>query len=287
MSRPLSSEYSLKLGFSFNINLGRNLEPYRNATLYQDFDAAVLVDGKEGSGKTVIAFQVATFLDKDNHLDLEKQVCFTPEHFKEAVQTLEKGKAIVWDEARRGLNRRRSTQDTNIEITDMLAECRQNNLFLVIVMPTFYDMDMNAAVWRTRLLIHVWYTWEEDQKNPKPLKRGYFRFYSEEGKKKLYTNKRWRQGYEYPYLKNDSFEGTFPHFYCVDEREYRKRKRQSESYYSNKNNNKKSDAPRLINWLVTNNWLKNGGLPAIAAYFGVSERTVRDWRKAAGARYNS
>ena len=124
--RPLSSKYSVKLGFSFDLYLGNNLLPYKKAVLNQDFDCACIVDGKEGSGKSVLAQQIATFLDKDHHLDVDKQICFTPKNFMDAVQSLEKGKAIVWDEARRGVNRRRSTQDVNLSITDMLAECLCN-----------------------------------------------------------------------------------------------------------------------------------------------------------------
>ena len=268
MSRPLSSEYSVKLGFSFNLNLGKNLEPYRKAVMNQDFDCAGIIDGKEGSGKSVFAQQVAAFLDKDHYIDVEKQICFTPEHFKEAVQTLEPGKAIVWDEARRGLNRRRSTEGVNIDITDMLAECRQNNLFMVIVMPTFYDMDMNVAVWRTRFLIHVWYDWGD---NPdKPLVRGFFRYYSEEGKKRLYVNKYMRQSYTYPYVKGDSFEASFPHFYTVSEAEYRKKKRHSENYYTQNT----KDTWAIINHLKEKGILRDGYAKLIATFLDLGESTV-------------
>lgn len=278
MSRPLSSEYSVKLGYSFNLRLGKNLEPYRNATLYQDWDCAGIIDGKEGSGKSVLAQQIATFFDKDNRLDVETQICFTPEDFRTAVTTLEPGKAIVWDEARSGLNRRRSTQDVNIEITDMLAECRQRNLFMVIVMPTFYDMDMNVAVWRTRFLVHVWYSWSDDKS--KPLERGFFRFYSEEGKKRLYTNKYFRQRYEYPFLPQDSFEATFPHFYTVPEKEYRKKKRQAMGYY--KRNSK--DVWAILAFLHEKKALSKGFPALVANFIECSERTIYNRLKEAKAR---
>jgi len=213
---------------------------------------------------------------------VERQICFTPEQFREAVTTLEPGKAIVWDEARSGLNRRRSTKDVNIEITDMLAECRQNNLFMVIVMPTFYDMDMNVAVWRTRFLLHVWYSWEEDPKNPKPLVRGFFRYYSEEGKKKLYTNKWLRQRYEYPYLKDDSFDAVFPKHYCVDEQEYKKRKKQAMVYYKRG----VKDLWVIIAYLKDKGAISTDALALIANYMDVTTRTVYNRLKEASSRNN-
>jgi ribosomal protein L37AE/L43A len=237
MGAKLTAEFSKQLGFSFNTRLGKNLSMLKNAVMNQDFDAVILVDGAEGAGKSVFGLQIAYFLDKDNSIDLDTQVCWYPEQVKEAILSLEKGKAIVWDEARRGLNRRRSTQQVNLEMTDLFAECRQHNLFLIVIMPTFYDMDMNIAVWRSRALIHVWFEWDKD--NPeKPLKRGFFRFYNELGKKGLYVNKFSRQSYNYPHLPNKSFDATFVKHYVVDEVEYRRRKRESEEKYNSKKGGK-------------------------------------------------
>lgn len=230
VNKRLKTEISRELGFSFNSNLARNLYWWRNAVMNQDIDCVVLVDGAEGSGKSVLGMQIAKFFDKDRCIDLDTQVCFFPEQVKKAIMTLPPGKAIVWDEARRGLNRRRSTQQVNLEMTDLFAECRQHNLFLVVIMPSFYDMDMNVAIWRSRALVHVWYTW--DRKNAdRPLLRGFFRFYNEDGKKALYTNKYYRQGYLYPYISGDSFDNTFVNYYVVDESEYRIKKRDSEKSY--------------------------------------------------------
>lgn len=237
---PLTSKYSLELGFSFNINLGDNLKFLKNAVTEQDFDAVVIVDGKEGGGKSTIAHQIAVFLDKDNHFDIEKQEAFTPKRFKEIVTTLPKFKAVVYDEARRALDRRKFGMDDNMSVLDMLAECRQRNLFLIIVMPSFYDMDMVVAVWRSRALIHVWYKWADklpDGSIPeRPLKRGFFRFYNEEGKKTLYTDRFYRQSYSYPHLKNMSFDATFSAYFPADFEKYKKMKTESINAFRDRKN---------------------------------------------------
>lgn len=229
--RPLTAKYSVELGYSFNTLLGDNLTWWKNAVMNQDMDFVILVDGNEGSGKSVLAMQIAQFLDIDGIIDINTQLCFYPEEVKKAILNLKKFKAIVWDEARRGLNRRRSTEKVNIEMTDLFAECRQHNLFLVVVMPSFYDMDMNLAVWRSRALVHVWYDWNH-QDIDKPLRRGYFRFYSEQGKKKLYCDRLLRRMYKYPLLRGDCFDATFTNYYVVDEEQYRMKKRKAENKYS-------------------------------------------------------
>jgi len=278
MVRPLSAEQSLKLGFSFNKNLYSNLDIYRQATINQDYDCVVLIDGGEGKGKSVLGMQVGYMLDKDNHIDIETQICYTPEQLKKAITTLPKHKAIIFDEARRGFNRRRSTQDVNIDLTDLFAECRQNNLFLIIIMPTFYDMDMNMAVWRSRILIHVKSAWDLSNKE-KPLLRGFARLYTEQGKMSLYTNKLWRMQYRYPLITNESFDFTFPHFYVVDEQVYRDKKRFSEEFYRNKNKsvNKYQDLVGAVDFLKKNKYLKSGAITAlINEFLGVTEQA---WSK--------
>lgn len=278
MGQQLTAKYSVQLGFSFNTRLGNNLTRYRNAVINQDYDCCVLIDGGEGLGKSVFGMQVAYFLDIEHSIDINTQVCYTPEQFKQAVMTLKRGKAIIWDEARRGVNRRRFSQDVNLEVTDLLAECRQHNLFLVVIMPSFYDMDMNVAVWRSRCLIHV-YGQFNDEDPEKPLKRGFFRFYNEEGKKELYTNKMTRQQYRYPLITNKSFDASFPHHYVVEEKDYRERKRKSEEYYRNRQK-RQDKLPLALNALREGGFLLDGAFKHLAEVLGVSERTVYRWCQA-------
>lgn len=232
---PLSTETSLKMGFSVDSRLAWNLNLWRNAVLEQDIDCCLFIDGKEGSGKSILAQQIAAILDINHRITLDR-ICFTPEEVGNAIQNLPKGSAIVYDEAQRGFNRRNSMSNDNVMLMNLLAECRQKNLFLVIVMPSFYNADMVAAVWRTRLLVHVSYDWDLTKPN-KPLVRGFARFYSERGKKLLYCNTFNRKFFNYPYLKDDCFDFHFPHHYCVDEEAYRAKKLQAVEQY------KQQDAP--------------------------------------------
>lgn len=213
------SSYTQLLGFPIGKLLVSNLEYWRNSVLKHDWDCIGVVDGPEGSGKSVMAQQVGAFLDK-NHKIKPSQVVFTPEGFRKAVLDAEAGKVVIWDEARGGLNRRRAMSATNNAITDMLAEIRQKNLFIIMVLPTFYDLDKNVALWRSRWLIHVFVKAEPETKT---LKRGFYRFYSRKSMTLMYCKAEYSRFYAYP-ARLGAFTSSFKNHYVVPEEEYRRAK---------------------------------------------------------------
>ena len=82
-------------------------------------------------------------------------------------------------------------------------------------MPTFFDLDKYVSLWRSRILIHI-YT--------EKFQRGYFCFYNMERKKQLYV--KGKKEYEYG-KPTPNFRGRFTNHYVVDEKQYRKRKKES------------------------------------------------------------
>lgn len=178
--------------------------------LPKDWDMISLVDGGEGSGKSVIAQQIAKRVDPTLNLS---RIVFTPEDFRAAVVAAKKFEAVIYDEAYTGLSSRSAMSYVNRALVSMLAEIRQKNLFIVVVMPTFFDLDKYVALWRSRFLIHV-YTAEN-------FERGYFAFYNADKKKDLYVNGKKYYSYAMP---RPNFTGRFPNHYTVDETEYKKKK---------------------------------------------------------------
>lgn len=189
--------------------LKSNYDTAKNV-IKKDWDFVFLCDGTEGGGKSVITQQGATYCDPTFNVD---RIAFTPEEFKECIRKAEKYQAVIYDEAYTGLSSRGTMSDINKTLVSMLAEIRQKNLFVWIVMPTFFDLDRYAAIWRSRALIHV-YTAEG-------FERGYFAFYNIDRKKELYVNGKKYYSYSNP---RPNFTGRFTNHYTVDEEEYRKRK---------------------------------------------------------------
>ena len=191
--------------------LKTNLDTAKNV-IKKDWDMVFCYDGFEGSGKSVKAMTDAFYCDSTLTLD---RITFTPYEFRKAIRTAKPYQAVIYDEAYTGLSSRATMSMINRALISMLAEIRQKNLFVFVVMPTFFDLDKYVALWRSRALIHV-YT--------KDWERGYFQFYNVDRKKSLYI-----QGKKfYSYSKPEAnFRGRFTKFYPVDETEYKKKKKNS------------------------------------------------------------
>jgi hypothetical protein len=171
------------------------------------------VDGPEGSGKSVFTMQAAYYVDPT--FDVNK-VVFTPKAFREAIINSKPYQAVVYDEAYTGLSSRATMSLINRTLISMLAEIRQKNLFVFVVMPTFFDLDRYVALWRSRALIHVYFGSD--------FQRGYFAFYNSDKKKDLYIQGKKFYSYSNP---RPNFIGRFTNFYTIDESEYRLKKKNS------------------------------------------------------------
>jgi hypothetical protein len=237
------------MGYSVDTTLAHNLTWWRNAVLYQDMDFVCFVDGKEGSGKSLtLAPQVARFMDAEHRLDLDKQYYWELDRFVKAVMTMPKGRSVVLDEAGRYLDRRETGSETNIRIRKLLWECRRRNLFLFFVMPSFYDADMSVAVHRSRVLLHAAYRFKREEADydaysiPKrPLQRGLGRFYTETGKKLLYTNDDARRRYAYPIVPNESFDFSYPEHYVFPKDDYKALRDAAEEEFFKRNEKSKGE----------------------------------------------
>lgn len=190
----------------------------------KDKDWCCIVDGEEGAGKSVFAMQLGSYLDHD--LDISR-ICFFPEEFKKAVQTAKKGQCVIFDEAFRGMSSRSTLKAVNKVIIELMMECRQKNLFIIVVLPTFFLLDKYVALWRARCLFHVYETKD---------KQGNWRMYDRVKKKQLYLNGKDRYSYARP---KTSFRGHFFEQYVVDEEKYREKKRRSLEEDNDENSLKK------------------------------------------------
>lgn len=178
------------------------------------------------SGKSAMAFQLAKYCDPTFNIE---RIAFTPNEFIKLLKDTPQYGSIVYDESRRGLSSRSSMSRTNKDITSMLAEVGQKNLFIFIVLPSIHDLDRNVGGWRARLLIHVEAKLVKDENDNYLLERGYARIWGEDKLMSL-TEAKNRRGYSYD-SPNSDFAVRFEKHYVVDEKEYRKRKKESLEKY--------------------------------------------------------
>src|SRR3990167_8074395 len=151
--------------------LKQNLDTAKEV-IRKDWDMVFCYDGAEGSGKSRKAIQDAYYCDPTLTMD---RIVFTPYLFRKVVINSKPFQAVVYDEAYTGLSSRATMSLINRTLISMLAEIRQKNLFVFVVMPTFFDLDKYVALWRSRYLIHI-YTQGQ-------FERGYFTFYNVDKKK--------------------------------------------------------------------------------------------------------
>jgi len=204
--------------------LKENLDKAKD-TIQKDWDMVFSVDGYEGSGKSVFAQQVAFYCDPTFNID---RIVFTPQAFQRVILNAEKNQAVIYDEAYTGLSSRATMSQINKALVTMLAEIRQKNLFVLIVMPTFFDLDKYVALWRSRVLFHIY--------TSKDFERGYFAFYNIDRKKDLYVNGKKYYSYAIP---SPNFIGRFTNHYTVNEQDYRDRKYKATKAKDTRNEDKK------------------------------------------------
>lgn len=199
--------------FSMDGYLKQNLDIVHEQINKKDMDMFIIYDGYEGVGKSVKAMQDCYLIDPARFS--LKNVCFTATEFKERVMAAQKGEAIQYDEAITGTFNREAIQLMNVMLIKMMAQIRQKNLFIALVLPSFYDLDKNLALWRSKALVHCYF-------GP-GFQRGFFRFANLNKKKYLYLTG--QKTYRYPIAdKFWNFKGRFTNFYTVPENPYRNKK---------------------------------------------------------------
>lgn len=196
--------------FYMDPSLKSNLMLARKA-LRNDWDFIALIDGVERGGKSVLGQQCAHVLDPSFCL---KRMAFEGNGFKDAVLDAKQYQAIIFDEGLRGLSARRTMSNINTRLVQMLAEIGQRNLAVLVILPSFFDLDKNIALWRSRALLHI--------KTVGEFKRGMFAFYSGKRKKELYI--KGKKMYDYSKV-TPNFLGRYPNHYTINEAEYREAKR--------------------------------------------------------------
>ena len=190
--------------------LQRNLDKVKKRINKKDMDYVMVVDGSEGSGKSIQAGQIGKYVDPTLNLN---RFCFNSSEFVKAIQNAKKGQCVIFDEAFSGLSSRAALSQVNKLIVELMMEMRQKNLFVIIVLPSFFLLDKYVALWRARALIHIYFG--------KNYQRGFFVAFNAHRKKLIYLIG--KKDYSYSSVKS-SFRGRFYNTYVVDEKIYRKKK---------------------------------------------------------------
>ena len=183
----------------------------RKAVINNDRDFVMVIDGEEGSGKSVLAQQIAKKLDPTFTIE---NITFNSDQFIDRLKKAPKHSCIILDEAFSSANSRSALTEVNRSLIGVATEMRQQNLFVIIVIPSFFDLDKYFALWRCRALFHVYFNSKGG--------RGSYIIFPKSKKKYLYLVG--KKFYNYSKPASPYPVCRFNNVYTVDEQEYRLKK---------------------------------------------------------------
>ncbi len=179
----------------------KQFDKSKEIVMNADQDRIFIITGREGSGKSWLAMQMAAYLDPTFSLD---NVCFTTEQFGSRIRSVDKYKSIVFDEAFRGLSSKGALSKENKKLIKILIECRQRNLFIFIVLPSIFILDRYIALFRSHGLFHT-------AIYKKDYKKRYYKSYNFKTKHMLYILGQKYLSYNKPKIyKKHMFYGKLP-----------------------------------------------------------------------------
>lgn len=154
----------------------RMLDKSQKAVRDADQDRVFIITGPEGSGKSLLARQIAYYLDKNFCLD---DICFDAEDVSNRIRNKNKFGVVVLDEGNRGLSSRSALTKINRRLIGLVQEMRQLNLFFIICIPSVFLLDKYIPLFRSHGLFHT-------AIYRKDYTKRYYKIYNRKNMKTLY-----------------------------------------------------------------------------------------------------
>jgi len=223
-----------------------------------------------GTGKSVFAQQLCeAYLDSVNrhhgfNLELTmNNIVFRPKEIIARSFKVPRYSVVIcdeWEDAN-------YWSDLGVTLRQFFRKCRQLNLFILVIIPNFFQLPMSYAIPRSVFFIDVRFSGEFD--------RGYFSFYNFSRKKILYLRGKKTQNYG---IVKPNFIGRFADGYVVNEKEYRTSKMRD--LMNQENAEKKPLTVRDIKIKIFKQMLEHFTqfkIQDIASAFKISKRTAYNW----------
>ena len=125
--------------------IANNMERVKKSVLKQGWDYMCIVSGLPGVGKSAFAQALAKFLDPNF---TSKQITFTGKEFREKTTDGTLGQAFILDESFADMNSTLYKDPEFVATINHMQLIRQKGLFLIIVLPDFFSLSKNIAIFR-------------------------------------------------------------------------------------------------------------------------------------------
>ncbi len=202
--------------FYLDGRIKKNLDRIKHSVVNKGFDYICVVSGYPGTGKSTFAQQMALYLDET--FNTEEDIYFEAlgkDGMIEGVSNKKKFKVVMLDESFQDLNSKVGMGSAFVKIINTLQLVRQKNLFIILCLPNFFDLNKAVALFRTR---HLFVVYADENFN-----RGSVACFDREAKKKLYVLGQKFMNYG---AAKANFVASFTKKWVVDKELYDKRKAQ-------------------------------------------------------------
>jgi hypothetical protein len=119
----------------------------------RDVDLPIAVTGYPGTGKSTLTTQLASLCDPTFN---EYRMAQSAEDFIKGIKEAEPGQAWALDESYADLNSAEIRRETGRALLNVLNIIRQKRLYIFILLPNYFDLAKNIALFRTRWLLHCY-----------------------------------------------------------------------------------------------------------------------------------
>lgn len=195
--------------FYLDENLRKNLDIVKDSVLHKGWDYPAVIAGIPGVGKSTLSQQMCKYLDPTFEVD---RICFTAKDFIDRTTNGKKGEAYMLDESFADMNSSLSRDPDFLQLMNHLQLIRQKGLFLFLVLPDFFSLNKNIAIFRTS---HLFVVYADN------YQRGRFAAFDRGSKRELYI--KGKQFCNYQAIE-PNFRGRFVKKWLVDYETYEKRK---------------------------------------------------------------
>lgn len=256
---------------------------YINETLYENLKILAKTISKDmtflgicasstlenGTGKSVFMQQIgeaySSLVNQFQGTNLTfgmQNIVFNPEDLIERAFKVPRYSCIILDE----WEDQHYWSKLGISLRQFFRKCRQLNLFIIVIIPNFFQLPINYAISRSVFFIDVQFKGEFD--------RGYFSFYNYERKKDLYL--KGKKFHEYRVIK-PNFTGRFADGYAVPEDQYRKAKYKDMIDDAEKKKPLTEKQIKVALFKKIHERLPEITIKRLAEGFGVVESTAHNW----------
>lgn len=197
--------------FQIDNYLKNNLDIILKEAIPFNWDALLIIIGKEGSGKSTLATQLALYLDKKFTIDY---VEFNPDKLDQLIEDCPPESSIVWDEAITGARSAQHASRVSQIMISKFTQIRKKKLKIIICFPYLYMLN-KYFISRCVACIYVYAKGFMD--------RGHFIAYNQEQTMFLHSliKNKYSDTPDMAFKKaKKSFYGNYPNVFCLPTDEY-------------------------------------------------------------------